>query len=327
MIDEFEKINEAERLNFLADLANMYYELNMTQTEIANKLSTSRFKVSKLLQEAKNKHVVEITINKPNNRVYDLESELKETFNLKAAIVLDNKVLPYEEILYSLGKVGAKYVNSLIKENSTIGVLWGKTLLNLVKHLKPQKKLPITAVQIVGAAAKNKNILDAQELIRYIANIYGGNSKYLYAPLYIDNDYARKALMHEPVISDTLFFANKSDIILTGIGTIDAMFSSTLWSNYLEKNNEYDLSTLNAVGCIYGRVYNNLGEELDIDINKKIVGIDTPSIKRTEHVIGIASGKFKAKSILGALRGRYINTIITDDSTASKVLSLSKITQ
>lgn len=327
MIDEYEKISENEKLNFLAELANMYYELNMTQTEIANKLSTSRFKISKLLQEAKNKHIVEVTINKPNNRVYELESELKETFNLKDAIVLDNKVLPYEDTLHTLGKVGSKYVDSLISENSIIGLMWGKTLLNLVKHLSPKKKIPITAVQIVGAAAKNKSILDAQELIRYTANIYGGNYKYLYAPLYIDNDYARKALMHEPVISDTLFFANKANIILTGIGTIDAMFSSTLWSNYLEKNSEYDLSTLNAVGCIYGRVYNNLGEELDIDVNKKVVGIDTSVIKQTENVIGIASGKFKAKAILGALRGKYINTLITDDSTASKVLSLSKITQ
>ncbi|QXE21170.1 DNA-binding transcriptional regulator [Clostridium sp. 001] len=324
-MDEFEKINETERLNFLAEISDMYYELNMTQSEIAAKLSTTRFKVSKLLQEARDKHVVEITISKPHSRVPKLENVLKENFDLKDALVLDNKVFAYEETLNTLGKLGAQYVDNLISENSIIGVLWGKTLLNLIKNLKPKKKLPITAVQIVGAAAKDVTIVDSQELMRNLANTYGGKCKYLYAPLYIDNDYARKALMREPVLSDTLFLANKSDIILTGIGTTDAMFSSSLWANYLERVKQYSLDDLKAVGCIYGRVYNELGEEIDIDINQKVIGIDTSSIRRVNHVIGIAAGKFKAKAILGALRGKYINTLITDDATASKILSLAKI--
>ncbi|OAA83943.1 sugar-binding transcriptional regulator [Clostridium ljungdahlii] len=325
MIDEFEKINEAERLNFLAKLSDMYYELNMTQSEIASKLSTTRFKVSKLLQEARDKHVVEITINKPHSRVPKLENILKENFDLKDALVLDNKMLAYEETLSTLGKLGAQYVDDLISENSIIGVLWGKTLLNLIKNLKPKKKLPITTVQVVGSAAKDNTIVDSQELMRRMARIYGGKCKYLYAPLYVDNDYARKALMHEPVLSDTIFFANKSDIILTGVGTIDAMFSSSLWANYLERVKQYNLDDLKAVGCIYGRVYNDLGEEVDIDINQKVIGIDTSTIRQANHVIGIAAGKFKAKAILGALRGKYINTLITDDATASKILSLAKI--
>ncbi|ADK15480.1 Sorbitol operon regulator [Clostridium ljungdahlii DSM 13528] len=325
MIDEFEKINEAERLNFLAELSDMYYELNMTQSEIANKLSTTRFKVSKLLQEARDKHVVEITINKPHSRVPKLENILKENFDLKDALVLDNKMLAYEETLSTLGKLGAQYVDDLISENSIVGVLWGKTLLNLIKNLKPKKKLPITTVQMVGSAAKDNTIVDSQELMRRMAKIYGGKCKYLYAPLYVDNDYARKALMHEPVLSDTIFFANKSDIILTGVGTTDAMFSSSLWANYLERVKQYYLDDLKAVGCIYGRVYNDLGEEVDIDINQKVIGIDTSAIRQANHVIGIAAGKFKAKAILGAIRGKYINTLITDDATASKILSLAKI--
>lgn len=281
--------------------------------------------ISKLLQEARDKHVVEITINKPHSRVPKLENILKENFDLKDALVLDNKMLAYEETLSTLGKLGAQYVDDLISENSIVGVLWGKTLLNLIKNLKPKKKLPITTVQMVGSAAKDNTIVDSQELMRRMAKIYGGKCKYLYAPLYVDNDYARKALMHEPVLSDTIFFANKSDIILTGVGTTDAMFSSSLWANYLERVKQYYLDDLKAVGCIYGRVYNDLGEEVDIDINQKVIGIDTSAIRQANHVIGIAAGKFKAKAILGAIRGKYINTLITDDATASKILSLAKI--
>lgn len=322
---EYEVMNVSEKLSFLAELSTMYYELNMTQAEIADRLSTTRFKVSKLLQEARNKNVVQITINQPIERVYDIENQLKDRFNLKEAIVLDNKVLPYEETLYTLGKLGAEYLDNIITENSIIGVLWGTTMFNLVKNLKPRKKLPITAVQILGAAAKDNPIVDAPELIRQIASAYGGKYKYLYAPLYIDNDYARKALIQEPFINDTLFLANKADIVITGIGTIDALTSSTLWSNYLAKRNE--LSKQKATGCVFAHVFDIDGKEVNVDINQKVIGVDLDTLRQVEYKVGIAAGKFKAEAILGALRGKYINVLITDDRTATKVLSLDDFHQ
>ena len=323
---EYEKMNEIQKLNFLAQLSNMYYELNMTQSEIANKFSTSRFKISKLLQEARDKNVVEITINNPHTRVNELENLLKDNFNLKHTIVLDNKSLPLEETLSSLAKLGAEYLDSIITENSIVGILWGKTISNVVKRLKPKRKLPITVVQVMGAAAKDDPLIDAPELIRKFANPYGGKYKYLYAPLYIDNDYARKALMQEPVINDTLFFANKADIILTGIGTVDAVFASTLWSKYVSASHHSgDLISSKAVGCAFARLYDNSGQEAVNDVNSKIVGIDLNTIRSANYVIGVAAGKFKAEAILGALRGNYINVLITDDDTALKVLSLAQI--
>lgn len=325
MIEEYEKMNESDKLNYLAKLANMYYEQNMTQAQIADKLSTSRFKISKMLQEARAKKVVEITINEPHNRLYEIESILKQNFNLKDAIVLDNKMLPYEETINSLGKIGANYLDNVITENSIVGLSWGKTIFNVVELLKPNKKLPITAVQLIGSAAKDDPLIDSQELVRKVASAYGGKYKYLYAPMYIDNDYVRKALIQEPVLNDTLFLANKADIILTGIGTVDAVFSSSLWADYLMRINKSDFNLNKAVGCIFARLYDENGNEIDIDTNKKVVGIDLSAVHRAKYSIGVAAGKFKAEAILGALRGQYINVLITDDATATKVLSLAKL--
>lgn len=325
MVDEYERMSENEKLEFLANLANMYYELNMTQSDIAEKLFTTRFKVAKLLQEARDKNVVEITIKKPQRRFYEIEDLFKKHFNLKDVFILDNRMLSSEETIHSLGKIGAEYLDSIITEDSIIGILWGKTIYNVVKYLKPRKKLHITAVQPLGAAGKDDPLIDAPELIRKVANAYGGKYKYLHAPLYMDNDYARKALMQEPVINDTLFLANKADILLTGIGTTDAMFASTLWSNYLERKQQYDLDSLKAIGCIYARMYDHLGNEVDIDINRKVIGIDLSVVHHAKYAIGVAAGKYKAQAILGAIRGNYINVLITDDSTALKVLSLAGI--
>jgi deoxyribonucleoside regulator len=324
MIREYEKMNEVEKLHFLAELSNMYYKLNMTQEEIAKQFSITRFKVSKFLQEARNKGVVEININQPRERLYEIENRLKECFNLKEAIVLDSTSLESEELLYSLGKLGAEYVDSIMTEHSIVGVLWGKTVSSLIKNIKPRKKLPITAVQVIGSAAKNNPLVDAPELIRRIANAYEGNYRYLYAPQYIVNDYARKALIQEPIINDALFLANKSNIIITGIGTIKSIFSSALWTRYFIKDLEKYLKDHNAVGCTCGYIYDINGNCLDIEQNKKLIGIDLNTIHHAQYSVGIVTGKFKVEAILGALRGKYVNVLITDDDTALKVLSLSE---
>lgn len=324
-MEHYEKMKEAEKLKFLANLANMYYERNMTQAEIANKLSTTRFKVSKLLQEARDKNVVEIIINQPHERSSEIENLLMRHFQLKNAIVLDNHTMSHDETIHSLGKLGAEYVDDVVTENSIVGILWGKTIFNVIKQMNPKNKKPITAVQVLGAAAKDNPLIDSPELIRSFANVYGGKYKYLYAPLYIDNENARRALLQEPVINDTLFLASKCDIVLTGIGTVDAVFASTLWSNYLVENKNFFINSKKSAGCIYARLFDINGDEVDIDINKKIIGTDLNTLRQIPYSIGVASGKYKAESILGALRGKYINVLVTDASTASKVLALANL--
>lgn len=318
MIENYEKMNKTEQLSFLAEISNMYYNLGMTQSEIANKVSSTRFKIAKYLQEAREKQVVEISINYPRKRMLDLEETFKKKFNLKNIFILNTTIIPYDEIIPSLGKIGAKYLDSIIENNYIIGVLWGKTLANMIKYLNPKEKKSITVLQLVGSAAKDDPLIDSPELIRKVANSYGGEYKYLHAPLYVDNEYARAYLLQEPVIHDTLFLANKSDIILSGIGTTEAAFASSLWSKYLV----HDLKPQNAVGCIYGHAYDINGKLINSDINKKVVGVDLKTILNIKYRIAIASGKLKAEAILGALKGKFVNVLITDEDTALKILSL-----
>ena len=315
---EYEKMNQMERQEFLAKVSSLYYDKCMTQSEIANEFKTTRFKVAKYIQFAKDEGVVEININYPRQRLKSLENEFLERFDLKEVIIIDNKTLPYDEIIYALGKFGARFLTDIIEENDTVGVLWGKTISNVIKHLNVNNKMPITALQLVGAAAKDNLLIDSPELIRRLAEAYSGTYKYLYAPLYMENDFARKAFLQEPVINDTLFSASKAKIALSGIGTVHAVFASTLWKNYLNDN----ISKSTAVGCIYGRVYDILGNLIDAPINEKVIGLDLDIIRNIEYRIGVSSGKLKGEAILGAINGKFINVLITDAETATKVLLL-----
>lgn len=324
IIKEYEEMSHLEKNNFLSKICTLYYESNMTQSEIAKKFSTSRFKISKFLADALEKKIVEITIHHTYERDTNLEDMLKERFDLKKAIVFENATIPYEESIPCLGELAATYLDSIMENNFIVGVAWGKTLFNVIKNIRPENKYDITAVQLLGSAAKDNPLVDAPELVRELAICYGGKYKFLYAPMYIDDEYARKALIHQPVINDTLFLGGKSDLIITGIGTLDSIFSSSLWSNYLLKNEDKIAKDLEAVGCICGHVYDINGNELDLDLNKKLIGIDLNTLHHTKYTVAVAAGKYKSNAILGALRGKHINVLITDSSTAEKIIHSDK---
>jgi deoxyribonucleoside regulator len=66
------------------------------------------------------------------------------------------------------------------------------------------------------------------------------------------------------------------------------------------------------------------GHFAEYEINARVIGIDLLDLHKVPRVIAVARGLPKAKSILGALRGRYLTVLATDDQTAQAVLDLSK---
>ncbi len=71
-------------------------------------------------------------------------------------------------------------------------------------------------------------------------------------------------------------------------------------------------------------VYFNVdGEYKDIKFNDRVVGLTLDEIKSIRaEVIGIAGGQEKAEAILGALKGKLVDTLITDDKAVEKILKI-----
>jgi DNA-binding transcriptional regulator LsrR (DeoR family) len=69
-------------MEMLARVASMYYLDDMTQDQIAKQLGLSRPKVWRLLRQAKETGVVEITVNLPASLAMPVETELTSRFSL-----------------------------------------------------------------------------------------------------------------------------------------------------------------------------------------------------------------------------------------------------
>ena len=55
-----------------------------------------------------------------------------------------------------------------------------------------------------------------------------------------------------------------------------------------------------------------------------MIGLGIQDIKKTKNVVCVAGLEMKAEAILGAIRGGYIKTLITDESAAKKILLLNR---
>ena len=76
---EYDSLSDNEKRNMLASVANLYYNVEMTQNQIAERFFTSRSKISRMLKEARQLGIVEIKILEPWDRNVELEQECKDS--------------------------------------------------------------------------------------------------------------------------------------------------------------------------------------------------------------------------------------------------------
>lgn len=318
---DYESMNENQKLQLLATIANLYYEHNMTQSQIAERMFISRSKVSRLLKEARAKNIVQITIKEPWERLLEVEAVLMEKFNLKDVRILNTKGMAYESMLYRLGEFSSYYIDGIIDKETILGMSWGKTIYHTVQSLKSTKNIPLTVVQIMGAASKDKPEIDAIDLTKQFAKAYGGKYYYLYAPIFVEDKAVKEMLVKDSSIADTLNLAKRSNLILTSLGPIDTNLSNA-WKAYLNSYTQYTLQSKGAVGHLGGNFYDINGNKIDTELDEKYIGINLNDFLNVPNVIGIVGGEHKAKALLGALRGGFINTLIADDTIALRILEL-----
>jgi DNA-binding transcriptional regulator LsrR (DeoR family) len=314
--------DDEARSAYLAYVASLYYDQGKTQKEISDEIGITRSAISRLLTEAREKGIVEIIVHYPWRTSAELENELVSTFGLKAARVLRSEVKSYEEMLQGLGVLAAEYLDSILRDGVTIGISWGSALYQMIQAMRSSNKKDVEVVQLLGATGTEGILTDGPILARLLANHLGATCRFLHSPLLVDSKAGRDALLADRTIQDTLKRARNSDINLVGIGTTEPQFYSLLRSGYVTEDETKQIMETGAIGDICGRHYDAMGKLLDIDVNHRVIGVGLEDVAKAETVIGVAGGEVKAVTILGALRGQYINVLVTDESAARQILRL-----
>lgn len=317
-LKNYEAMSVQEKWNMLAMVANLYYNSELTQNQIAERLYTSRSKISRMLKEARELGIVDIYIREPWERNLEYEKQLQEAFCLNNIRIIKQKDTNQDNARNLIYEVAAYYLDSIIKENMVVGISWGNTLYHVVKHIAANnhKNIPITVVPIMGAANINSPEKDGLDLSKDLASAYGGKYQYIYAPLFVKNKEVKESLIQDGNIKGALELAKNADVILTSVGSV--VYKS--WSNYLSGKMLKALEEKGVVGHIGGHFFDIQGQEPDMALVDRMIGVDMHDLKKCRETICIAFGEKKADAVLGAVRGGYIKTLIIDEKCAEKIL-------
>jgi len=298
--------------------AKYYYNKNLTQQEIADKLYLSRPTVSKLLKEAKEEGIVQFKVVDINNKcnMFELEEKIMDRFGLKN-VVLAEYDDDYDKLKDNIGKAAASFFDSIVQNNMKIGFSWGTTLKAMVNNLNHNSQVKnLELITLVGGSGTFSSDVHSNIIIENVLDKYEGEGYFLYAPSIVDSKEIKNNLMKNSETRQSLEKAKNVEIAFVGIGS-----NSELSMRLNLSDEEFDeLQELNSVGDVCSRFYDSEGNLCDTEINKRIIGIDLDSLRNIETVVGLAGGEHKAESIFAALENGFLDILITDEMTAKKVL-------
>lgn len=303
-------------------VAELYYERDLHQPEVAAMTGFSVSKVSRLLSAAREQGIVHITVEPAPEERPAVAVALGERFGVMVEITPGRqRDAAAAARLCGLGAVD--HLLPRLPEQGAVGVAAGYTMDALMSGMPRLQRPGLTVVPIVGGWDTENRFLDGNQLAGRLAERVGGQSRTLLAPAVVETEAMREALLRDSTVAATASLWRHLDLALVGIGG-----SPTAHPGYrtvidrLGEDTRGDLRSAGVVGDLAGHFFRADGTFLE-PWSRRMLAISIDALRSTPTVMAIAAGTSKAAPIMGALRSGVIKVLVTDLSTAQAVLALA----
>ena len=306
-------------LKLMYKIARAYYDEGLTQQAIGVKFGLSRIKVGRLLEKARREKLVNITIQEPKiDADIELENRIEKKFKIDEVILVPPKS-DYQSALRAVGQATAYFLDRVISGNEVIGITWGGTMLAMVDALHSNNWPNMSIVQLLGGLGSSQADMYAADLTMRMAQTFGAKARLLSAPGIVPTKEICDALRKEQQIEETLELGKNADICIAGLGRPTSS-SPVIRYGILTPDELTKLEKQGAVGDIGLRFMNARGEELQNEINERIIGLDFEQYKGIKKLVGIAAGPEKYEVVKASLVGRLLDVLITTSDIGKRLV-------
>jgi DNA-binding transcriptional regulator LsrR (DeoR family) len=307
------------RLDDAARAGWLYYIAGKTQDEIAEVMGISRQAAQRLVSLAVSERLVRVWMEHPIARCLDLGAALAARFGLTRVEVVPSDP-GAEGGTVGLGEAGAAEISRWLRSERPIvmAVGTGRTLKAAVDHLPPIDCPQHCIVSLTGNIGRDGSAA-YYNVIFSMAEVVTARHFPMPLPVFVGSSEER-ALMHgQSLIRSTLELAANADVAFVGIGEMDDQ-APLCADRFLTREELAAEQAAGAVGEICGWIFDAEGRLLPDGANSRTASAPIPDRDRAT-VIALAKGRRKLPGIAGALRGRLINGLITDEATAEALLN------
>jgi DNA-binding transcriptional regulator LsrR (DeoR family) len=302
-------------------VAWLYYMENLTQAEIAERLGLTRARVNRMLSDARENGVVQIKLNSSFASCTALEHALKQRCGLRDAVIFPTPDSP-DLLLGLLGMAAGDYLSRFLEENrlSAIGIGWGATLRETIRHVRPAKYPELNVTSMMGGLTQGLE-LNTFEIAGELARRLQANCRYLAAPIYAASARSRDTILAQEVFGEVMERLARIELALLSLGDLSPR--SLLIRHGLPRDVPVDeLRAKGAVGDVLGQFLDSAGKPINHAINRRAIALPLDSLAEVKTVVLIAGGSNKTRVIAAALKGGFSDVLITDEKTAAGALNL-----
>ena len=293
-----------ERQKRLAYVARRYYLEDRKQSDIAQELGVSRPLISRMLSEARELGIVEITIHEPGARTARLLERLGLASSIRGGVLVEdggdndetNQALS-QGAVELLGRLGTR----------RLGVGWGYLIGQLVTWLEkhPQLGSAVTDIcPLVGNASIPARNYQSNENVRLMAQQLGAAPHFLYLPALPESLEEKQLLCSTEVYRQIEQQWAQLDTALVNIGDYPSSpdFASLVrYGSLLQRHR--------ACGRMLIYYFNEAGAVIQSD-QDFAVQIPLDALGRCPNIIGVCSANTSAKALGGALKSGMFTHIV-----------------
>ena len=298
--------------------AELYYDENKTQDEIGSLLNLTRWKVGRLLNEARERGIVRIEIVHPRARRLALERELRAATGLRDAVVVPSTDDP-DELHSRVALAAADYLTGLRPVPRLLGVSWGRTLHEIAGHLKAGWSTNTSVVQINGGVSLNKRASNASNTAVTIATKGGGSATLLPSPAILEREEIKRAIESDRTVRGVLELGGSAAAYLYSAGLVTSS-SVLVDSGYISSKEIATLVSKGAIGDVVGRYIDADGNIVDHELDERTVGISLEALRAAPLAIAVIAGEQKHDVCSAVVRSGLCTVLITDEDNARYVL-------
>ncbi len=311
----------SDELRLIARVARMYHLDDIKQSDIASRLRISQATVSRLLKRASMEGLVRISVDAPSGTFLDLEERLARRFDIAEFVIAECDEEREDRILSRIGEAAARYLDLTLQPGDSLGISsWSESLLRMVDNLGPGKRAPaFRVVQILGGMGNPGVQAHATSLTTRLARLTGAEPMLLATQGVTGTPEARAALLSDPYVATTIAEFARLTTALVGIGAVEPSKMLADSGNVFTAAELQALTDLNAVGDICLHFFDASGLPVRSPVDGRVIGITLYELRAVPRVVGFAGGRRKVPALLGALRGRFIDVLITDQFTAARI--------
>ena len=269
-------------------------------------------RVNRLLDKARKAGIIQFSVREGDSKRMIVERELITQFGLKDAFVVPSP-LNEQDINESVAQAAAMYIHERLEKTGYINMGYGDTSSRILNHLANICEFPVNVVSLTGGV--NYYLPNTR------SSIFNAKLYLTPAPLLMASEDIVKAMEQEPSVKQIRHMATLAQMSIVGIGGVDS--NATLLTNgTLNHSDVLLLSMQGAVGDMLCHFIDKDGNVIQSSLERRLMSTPLEQLKEMNNSIGVAGGSTKSEAILAALKGNYLDVLITDEATATNVLRL-----